>query len=140
MALPGASRLLLGPSWRNGDPKEAQNSSKTVPKSDPFLDVFFKGSWRVFWSFRGDFRLIFKAFWGPRRRESMVFLLENNTFSRCSFLASWSSRGPFRAPLGSSWVHLGPKWGPKGGPKLVQSGLGRGPKMDPKIDHFLEQF
>ena len=95
----------------------------------------------VFSLFRGDFRLIFfHCIWGPRRRESMVFQLENHTFSRCSFLASWSCRGPFQAPLGSSWVHLGPKWSLQGSPKLVKSGLGRGPKIDPKIYHFLDQF
>ena len=51
--------------------------------------------------------------------------------------------GALQGFLGASWpnlVHLGGKWRLKEGPKLVKSGLGRGPKIDPKIYHFLDQF
>ena len=68
------------------------------------------------------------------------FCIGKEHFSKLVLLWFFQLLKAFWAPLGPTWVHLGGKWSPKEGPKLVKSGLGRGPKIDPKIYHFLDQF
>ena len=113
--------------------------SKRVAKLFLFLCSLFLVPRRSFDGFEAFF-CYFPSILVSSALRNYGFCIGKEHFSKLVLLWFLQLLKAFWAPLGPTWVHLGGKWSPKEGPKLVKSGLGRGPKIDPKIYHFLDQF
>ena len=118
----------------------SQNSFKTRPKLVEklffFRSLLFLVPRRSFDGFEASFQS-FSLFFGELGAQKLWFLHRKRAlFQERPFVDSCSSRQLSERLEGQ----LGPILGPKESPKLVKSGLGRGPKIDPKIYHFLDQF
>ena len=107
---------------------------KRVQKLFLFVCSLFLVPRRSFDGFE-EFSFSFSVFFGELGAQKLWFLHRKRAlFQERPFVDSCSSRQLSQRLEGQ----LGPILGPKESPKLVKSGLGRGPKIDPKIYHFLD--